>query len=181
MTRTQLDRHTLRFQRRWTGVAVGFAVVAAIVPAVAGGADPWFRWIAAVLTVGGVVAACRFRATLHLPLVSALSAAVLLPDDATIDPAIVAAICGVSMVLCVESVAVARRLVTAASVRSTAADARHIGLLGAAAVGSVTCVALLAQLEGAGRRWLIAGLPIAVAALIVAVAGSVPHRDETRR
>lgn len=174
MRRIQLDRHTLRFQRRWTAAALAFAAVAAVAPVLAGGTDAWFRLITGALTVGGTLGACRFRNTLHLPIASALSAAALLPDDATISPAIIAGITGVAMLLCAECVAVARRLVTAASVRSVARDVRAVALVAAASIAAVLGVAALAQLGRFGGRVLVLGLPVAAVAIVIAVIGVVP-------
>jgi len=176
--RIRLDPRTLRYQRRYTGAALGFAAIAAAAPIVAGGASLWFRWIAAVVTIAGTLGACRFRITLHLPIGTALAAAALLPDDASIDPAIVAAITATSMLLCAEAVAVARRLVTAATVPSVGADSRALATVAGGAVIAVLCVGALAPLERFGVRVLVVGLAVVMVAVVVVVRGSLPiERD----
>lgn len=162
-------------------MALLFAAVAAVTPILAGGTSIWFRWIAAGVTIVGALGACRFRNTLHLPVASALGAAALLPDDATIDPAVVAAVVAVSTLLCAEAVAVARRLVTAATVDSTRADARALATVAVGATFAVGCVGALAQLEPLGGRVLVLGLPVAAIAVVAAVVGAVPIVRDVER
>lgn len=167
MNRLELPRSTLRLHRRWTAVAIALSSVTAIVPLLAGGTDPWFRLLTGTLTVGGTLTACRFRTTLHLPIVAGLAGAALLPDDATVDASVVVAISAVSLVLAAESVAVARRLVTAAPVSSTRRDRRALVTLALASSCAVGFVAMLSRLDGVAGGTAIVGLPLAAVALAV--------------
>ena len=77
---------TAELGRRWLTATVGAAVVAAAIPAVAGGPGLWLHLTMAIVTIAGFTLAALHRWTLEPPVIVALLSVMTVGDTATIDP-----------------------------------------------------------------------------------------------
>jgi hypothetical protein len=166
MKAVTLERRTRRLVQYWTTIAVVAATAAMVVSLAAGGDSSWVRLLLGMASLYGFARASRFRAGLHLGTISGILMVAIVPQDATVNRGVVAAVGAVLILLACESAHIARRLITIAPVQTTRSDARALAqLVGAAAVG-VAVTGAVAQVDRWSARPLIIGLPIAGLAVL---------------
>lgn len=167
MRAVTLERSTRRLVGIWTTASAASATAAMTVALAAGGNSEWSRWLLGAFAIGGMVAATRFRVSLHIGVVSGALMLAVVPHDASLDRGVVAAIGAVLILLAAEAAHVARRLVTIAPVRSTSLDALAVARLAVAATGATGVTALVAQLDHWGTRLFVVGAALSGAALVM--------------
>jgi hypothetical protein len=161
-----LERHTRSMVTAWSVFAGSCSLAAGLLATIAGGKTAWLRLVLALASAGATVAATRFRIPLHLGVWLGVIALAFVPFDARLDRSTVAAIGSVLVLIASESAHVARRLVTAAPVRSSAGDRRALVSLALWAVAAVAVTAAVAHFARLGSRWWVAGV-VGVIALTV--------------
>ena len=167
---------TAELGRRWLTATVGAAVVAALIPIVAGGPGVWLHFPMAIVTIVGFTLAALHRWTFEVPVIVALLSVMTVPDTATIDRAVVALPTAIAVLVAIECAVIARRLDSAAPVSSTGQDPAAVAAIVVASVVAGGIVVLFAQLDALGLRALAAGGTIALTVVALLVRG----RDEPR-
>jgi hypothetical protein len=173
MTSVVVPSQTAEFGRRWLMATLGAAVVAGMIPVIAGGPGTWLRVVMAIVTIVGFRFAALHRWTLDIPVVLALMSVFTVPDTAWIDRAVVALPTAIAVLVAIECAVVTRRLDTAAPVSSTVHDPPAVAALVAASVIAGAIVVAFAQLDTFEVRALAAGGTIALAVVALIVRGRV--------
>ncbi len=177
MKAVTLERRTRRLVHCWTTISISAAAASMSVSLAAGGDSSWVRLLLGVASLYGFAGASRFRGGLHLGTSAGVLMIAIVPQDATVDRGVVAAVGAVLILLACESAHLARRLITTAPVQTTRPDARALAQVIGATVIGVVVTGTVAQVDRWSMRPLIVGLPIAGLAVLALLRTRTPERS----